>query len=72
MNIKQLKIILKKKHGSASFLISFRNCQIVCSENDTRMLVKLMHNPQLENYTVGGLKKQIFIAKVKPSMRKKF
>lgn len=32
----------------------YGNCQIACSENDTRMSVRLMHNPQLENYTVGG------------------
>lgn len=49
----------KRNHGSASFLISFRNCQVVCSENDTRRLVELMHNPQLEFYTVRGLKKYL-------------
>lgn len=28
--------------------------KLCVQKNDTRMLVRLMHNPQLENYTVGG------------------
>lgn len=59
MNIKQLKIIIQKETMEVRLLISFRNCQVVCSENDTRRLVELMHNPQLEFYTVRGLKKYL-------------